>query len=97
MTDYLVMTNTFNGPRKFLIDRRKDKTRWWTRLLDLAMKFNNEKAAQTTANKLKFGSPKIVTLEEAQKCLDRDLELDGKQEYDPFDSEYLHLHEDIQP
>ena len=79
---FLIMTTSYNGPRKFLMGS-KNKTlliqrgQKWTRLLDLAAVFVDEEYAQQVASRFRFGEPTVVSMEQAEQYLGEDEELDG--------------------
>lgn len=50
----------------FLIDRNKDKSRWWTTNLYMAMAFRKKSAAEYSANRLKYGEIEVVGQDEAE-------------------------------
>jgi len=80
----------------FMADRNKTKSFWWTYKLSYAMQFTSMQVALDKKNTLKFGSFRVITLNEArsirQRADDKHEERIDRLEYmndqDPGDTEY---------
>lgn len=59
------------GSKVVMVDRRKNKRTFWSKYLDFAMVYSNRNAAESKADSLKYNSPEVVTLEEAEKVIGR--------------------------
>jgi hypothetical protein len=59
------------GQKVVMVDRRKDPKRFWSKYIDFAMVYNSEHAAWEKSEALRWNSTQVVTLEEAEKVLER--------------------------
>lgn len=94
---YVVVKNISGNKSLFLVDRNKDKTRWWSAMLKNAMIYTSKDAAEAKAASLKFGSFSVVDKELAirfenlncREIQDREREFNPDNYEHPFSSDAL--------
>lgn len=64
---YVVVKNITGNKSLFLVDRNKDKTRWWSVSAKNAIIYTSKDAAEAKAASLKFGSFSVVDKELAMR------------------------------
>lgn len=86
---YVAADSQYNeGQTVFLVDRRRDRTKWWTPELSGAMGFYMEGAAESRCRSYRFNNVRVVTAEVARMQDSNNRELQEEQEerhldYDP--------------
>lgn len=55
----------------FMVDRNRQRASFWSNRLDDALKYGDKSAAQQKAAKLRFNSPRVLTLQDAAKISNR--------------------------
>lgn len=52
-----------------LSDKTKQRSGWWTSVLENALIFDNKESASEVASKLQYNSPKVIPYNEAEKLV----------------------------
>jgi len=87
---YIVMTKGRKGMYLFLVDRRKIKNRWWSTDWSESIQFQKESAAKIQAAKLKYKSPKVISIDNAiELSKENDKNVDYESSIHPFSSDAL--------
>ena len=84
MSQFVIMTTSYRGPRKFLMGSKEktlqvQKGQTWTRILNLAAKFEDQEHAKKVAKRFRFGDPTAITVEQAELELQEDIRLYGEE------------------
>lgn len=66
-TRFVIQCDGEDNMNLFLVDRNKNRSKWWTCDLDDAMIFRKQSAANIQAGKLRFKNPKVIPYAEARK------------------------------
>jgi len=85
MNQFVIMTTSYRGPRKFLMGSKEktlqvQKGQKWTRLVTLAAKFMDEEYANVVAKRFRFGEPTVITVEQAEEELKEDIRRYGEED-----------------
>ena len=84
---YLIASEGRNNITLFLIDRKQDKSKWWTSSLHNAMIFMNESVARKQCSKLRYNNPDVITLSEAERCEQENHHYEAINDVHPFSEE----------
>lgn len=70
---YIILSDSrkFEGQKVALVDRGRFKKQWWTEHINKAMIFVKLTAAEIQVKKLGFNNPKVYTLENGKRRLNK--------------------------
>ena len=87
---YIVITEGRKNMTLFLVNRNIIKNKWWSTYWTDSFIFKKQSAAQIQANKLRFKSPRVITVEKAMLLsAENDRNWNYELEEHPFSSEAL--------